>query len=129
MRTLLACVLAVAALVPLCAKSAYESARLLAVNDSSSNRVVQSGSVITNVTDTEYRMNVELNGVIYVCSYWPRWRWSYEPNDFVVNDAIDVRISGKHLFIKRPNGKELKTAIIRRIRAEDHSSAQKPSAQ
>jgi hypothetical protein len=30
---------------------------------------------------------------------------------------VQARIEGKHLYIKRPNGKELKTTIVRRMRA------------
>ncbi len=56
--------------------------------------------------------------MIYVGSYWPRTRWSYEPSDFIVNDAIDVRLDQKHMYIKRKDGKELKTKIVQRIRAE-----------
>ena len=97
----------------------YQTGKLVSVTDTRSNRTVgnsQNGSVVT-VTDVEYRISVEIGEVTYVGSYWPRTVWSYSPTEFIVNDPIEVRIDGKHMFVKRPNGKELKTTIIQRIRA------------
>jgi hypothetical protein len=101
------------------AAASYQSGKLLSVTDSSSNRVVgnsQTGTV-TSVTDVEYRLSVQIGDMVYVGSYWPRWRWSYSPTDFVVNDPVQVKIDGKHMYLKRPDGKELKTEIVRRVHA------------
>lgn len=101
------------------AASSYQSGKLLSITDSRSNRDVgnsQTGSVVT-VTDVEYRFSVQVGDMIYVGSYWPRTRWSYSPKDFIVNDPVQVRIEGKNMYLKRPDGKELKTEIIQRIRA------------
>lgn len=103
----------------LCAVPTYQTGKLISITDSSSNRTVgnsQNGSVVT-VTDVEYRISVRLGDMTYVGSYWPRTVWSYAPTEFIVNDPIEIRIDGKHMFIKRPNGKELKTTIVQRIRA------------
>jgi len=100
------------------ATSSYQTGKLLSVTDSSSNRLVgnsQSGSIVT-VTDVEYRLSVQVGDLVYVGSYWPRTRWSYSPTDFIVNDPVQVRIDGKHMYMKRPDGKELKTNIIQRVR-------------
>jgi hypothetical protein len=70
------------------------------------------------VTDVEYRLSVQLGDMVYVGSYWPRTRWSYSPTDFIVNDPVQVKIEGKHMYVKRPDGKELKTTVIQRVRAE-----------
>ena len=104
------------------ASSSYQTAKLLSITDSSSNRIVgnsQNGSV-TSVTDVEYRLSVQIGDMIYVGSYWPRWRWSYTPTDFVENEPVEVKFEGKHMYIKRPNGKELKTEIIRRVHADSN---------
>jgi hypothetical protein len=87
----------------------------LSITDSSSNRIVsnsQTGAVAT-VTDVEYRLSVQIGDMVYVGSYWPRWRWSYAPTDFIVNDPVESRLDGKHMYLKRADGKELKTEIIR----------------
>jgi hypothetical protein len=89
------------------------------MTDLNSNRVIgnsQTGSVVS-VTDIEYRLSVQLGDMVYVGSYWPRTRWSYSPTDFIVNDPVQVKIDGKHMYLKRPDGKELKTTVIQRIRA------------
>jgi len=65
----------------------------------------------------EYRFSIQLvDGTIYVSSYSPRWDWSFEPTDLVVAQPVDVRIDGGRLFIKRGDGKELKTRIVQRTR-------------
>ena len=101
----------------LAASSQYQTGKLLSITDSRSNREVSNasnGSVVT-VTDVEYRFSVQLGDMIYIGSYWPRWRWSYTPIDFVVNDPVEAKIDGKHMYIKRPGGKELKTDVIQRV--------------
>jgi hypothetical protein len=111
-------------------KREWKTGTLLSITDSSSNRVIgntQTGSVQT-VTDVEYRISVLLDGMIYVGSYWPRWRWSYAPTDFVVNDPIEISINSKDMYIKRAGSQELKTKVIQRIRQSDYPKAQAPSA-
>lgn len=105
------------------AAAGYQSGKLVSITDARSNRTVgnsQTGSVVT-VTDVEYRISVQLGDITYVGSYWPRTEWSYSPTDFVVNDPIQVRIEGKHMYVKRPDGKDLKTRIIQRIRTNKDS--------
>jgi len=81
----------------------------------------QTGSV-TSVTDVEYRLSVQIGNMVYVGSYWPRWRWSYTPTDFIENNPVEARFEGKHMYLKRPDGKELKTEIIRRVHADSDST-------
>jgi hypothetical protein len=107
-------------------KREWKTGTLLSITDSSSNRIIsnsQTGAVQT-VTDIEYRISVLVDGMIYVGSYWPRFRWSYAPTDLVVNDPIDISIEGKDMYIKRPGNNELKTKVIQRIRQDDHTKAQ-----
>jgi hypothetical protein len=101
------------------AGASYQTGKLVSMTDLNSNRVIgnsQTGSVVS-VTDIEYRLSVQLGDMVYVGSYWPRTRWSYSPTDFIVNDPVQVKIDGKHMYLKRPDGKELKTTVIQRIRA------------
>jgi hypothetical protein len=110
-------------------KREWKTGTLLSITDSSSNRIIsnsQTGAVQT-VTDVEYRFSVLVDGMIYVGSYWPRWRWSYAPTDFVINDPIEISVEGKEMYIKRPEGQELKTKVIQRIRQNDYPKAQAPS--
>lgn len=96
----------------------FQHGKLVSVTDSTSTRTYGTNGNVNTAYDVEYRISIELDGMVYVGSYYPRWRWSYSPTDFIVNDPVEVRIDGNHLVIKRPNGKELKTAIVRRIRKD-----------
>jgi hypothetical protein len=110
-------------------KREWKTGTLLSITDSSSNQIIgnsQTGAVQT-VTYVEYRLSVLVDGMIYVGSYWPRWRWSYTPTDFVINDPIEISVNGKDMYIKRPEGQELKTKVIQRIRQSDYPKAQAPS--
>jgi exosome complex RNA-binding protein Rrp4 len=109
-------------------KSEWKTGSLVSITDSRSNRVINNptGGVQT-VEDVEYRISVLFDGMIYVGSYWPRWKWSYAPTDFVVNDPIEISIDGKEMYIKRPVNSEIKTKVIQRIRQDDHLKAQPPS--
>lgn len=126
---LLICCLFAAALAGAKAKSEWKTGKLLSITDSSSNRIIgnsQTGDVQT-VTYVEYRLSVLVDGMIYVGSYWPRWRWSYSPTDFVINDPIEIFVNGKEMYIKRPGGQELKTKVIQRIRQSDYPNQQAPT--
>ena len=37
--------------------------------------------------------------------------WNHEPDDLKVGGQVQYRIDGHHLFVKRANGKELKTKL------------------
>ena len=65
-----------------------------------------------------YYITVQLGQMTYVGEYRAAFLWSYEPKEWVVNDPIEVRFEKDKMFIKRPNGKELKTKVVKRIRTE-----------
>jgi exosome complex RNA-binding protein Rrp4 len=101
---------------------------LVSVTDSRSERVFGSSPGTTQTVEyVEYRISVLFDGMIYVGSYRPHWVWSHAPNEFVVNDPIEISINGKDMYIKRPGNSELKTKVIQRIRQDDHAKAQPPS--
>ena len=106
--------------------TSYQKGKLLSVDDTKDPNVspTEGPSVINHL---EYRLNVQLGDFVYVCSYNPPFQWSYKPNDLLVNDAVEARIDGKHLYIKRPDGKEFKTIIVRRMRAATPVETKKPS--
>jgi hypothetical protein len=66
---------------------------------------------------------VETNDLNYVLHYWPNWRGSYSPTDLIVGDPLEIRINKNSLYIKRENGREFKTDIVRR---EHNSPDKKP---
>ena len=106
--------------------SSYQKGKLLSVDDTKDPNVnpTEGPSVINHL---EYRLNVQLGDFVYICSYNPPFQWSYKPNDLLVNDPVEARIDGKHLYLKRPDGKELKTTIVRRMRGATPSESKKLS--
>lgn len=112
------------------AGDSYQTGTLIDITHQDSSRIIGStqdgnGSV-TSVTDREYNISVKVGDMTYVGSYWPRFRWSYEPTDFVVNSEVKVRLTKKEMFLLRGDRKELKTRIIKRISASPLSSATSP---
>jgi hypothetical protein len=47
---------------------------------------------------------VELGDMTYLVYQEARWRWSYEPTDFVVGDPVEVKINGNDMYLKRSKG-------------------------
>ena len=131
----LSCLLICLSLAPSLAaakdKREWKTGTLLSITDSSSDRIVSNShtGAVQSVTDVEYRLSVLVDGMIYVGSYWPRWRFSYAPTDFVINDPIEISVegNGKEMYIKRPDGQELKIKVIQRIRQSDNPKTQAPS--
>lgn len=100
------------------AKSDWQTGILLDVTHQDSSRVVGSPQSTTSVTDREYNLTIRVGDMTYVGSYWPRWKWSYEPTDLTINSELKVRLTKNELYILRSDNKELRTKIIKRIAAE-----------
>jgi Protein of unknown function (DUF2934) len=58
---------------------------------------------------------VKVNGVQYIGEYSPEASDSYVPGEFDPGAPIPVRFEGDKMFVKRPNGKELETRIVKKI--------------
>jgi tetratricopeptide (TPR) repeat protein len=120
------------------ANSTYEPAQLISVTDASRTLHIvfhgQYGGVASaNRVIVGYHLNVAMGDVVYIGRFIPHTRWSYAPTDLAPKSTIDIRLDGKTMYIKRPNGKEIKTAILSRIdKAADDSGlsgdAQKAAA-
>jgi Protein of unknown function (DUF2934) len=58
---------------------------------------------------------VRVNGVQYVGEYGTASADGYTPGEFAKGDLVPVRFDGDHMFVKRANGKELATRIVRQV--------------
>ena len=58
---------------------------------------------------------VKVDGVQYVGEYSPGSCGGYVPGEFAPGVPIPVRFHGDKMFVKRPNGKELETTIVKQI--------------
>ena len=58
---------------------------------------------------------VKVNGVQYVGEYAFDSAGGYAPGEFSKGVPVPVRFEGDRMFVKRPNGKELETRIVKKI--------------
>lgn len=58
---------------------------------------------------------VRVNGEEYIGEYSPESSDGYVPGEFGTDASVPVRFHGDKMFVKRPNGKELETTIVKQI--------------
>ena len=58
---------------------------------------------------------VRVNGVEYFGEYQPENCDGYQPGELGKGKVVPVRFAGNKMFVKRPNGKELETTIVKKI--------------
>jgi hypothetical protein len=58
---------------------------------------------------------VTVRGVVYTGEYESAAADGYIPGEWKPGDAVPVRRSGDKLYLRRPNGRELQTTIVKRI--------------
>lgn len=57
---------------------------------------------------------VNVDGVQYVGEYSMDASDNYNPGEFSSGSPVTVRFEGEKMFVKRPNGRELETKIVKR---------------
>jgi hypothetical protein len=58
---------------------------------------------------------VNLQGVVYTGEYEATASEGYTPGEWKPGDPVPVRLAGDKLYLRRPNGQELQTTIVKRI--------------
>jgi hypothetical protein len=58
---------------------------------------------------------VNIQGVVYTGEYESTSADGYTPGEWKPGDPVPVRLAGDKLYLRRPNGRELQTTIIKRI--------------
>ena len=56
---------------------------------------------------------LKVNGVRYIGEYCPELSDGYVPGEFGLGSHVAVRFEGDKMFVKRANGKELETHIVK----------------
>ncbi len=56
---------------------------------------------------------INVNGTQYVGEYGAESAEGYTPGEFAVGDPVPVRFEGDYMFVQRPNGRELKTTLVK----------------
>ena len=58
---------------------------------------------------------INLGGVVYTGEYDSVSAEDYTPGEWKAGDPVPVRLAGDKLYLRRPNGRELQTTIVKRI--------------
>lgn len=56
---------------------------------------------------------VAVNGGKYVGEYSPASSGGYKPGEFEAGARLTIRFDGDKMFVRRPNGQELETTLVR----------------
>jgi hypothetical protein len=58
---------------------------------------------------------INLCGVVYTGEYDSASAGDYTPGEWKAGEPVPVRLAGEKLYLRRPNGRELQTTIVKRI--------------
>jgi hypothetical protein len=58
---------------------------------------------------------VNVQGVVYTGEYESASADGYTPGEWKPGDPVPIRLSGDQLYLRRPNGRELQTTVVKRI--------------
>ncbi|MGA2947995.1 MAG: DUF2934 domain-containing protein [Candidatus Sulfotelmatobacter sp.] len=58
---------------------------------------------------------INVEGVVYTGEYDVAAAGGYLPGEWKAGDRVPVRLEGDRLFLRRPNGRELETCVVKRI--------------
>jgi DUF2934 family protein len=69
----------------------------------------------TAATFTHPAVVISVEGVVYTGEYDAASAGGYLPGEWKAGDRVPVRLEGDKLFLRRPNGRELVTRVVKRI--------------
>jgi hypothetical protein len=72
--------------------------------------------------DKKYVVTVRLDDMVYTGESSANWFWDFNPTRFVINDLIQICVSKNRLRLRRPDGKDYETKIIRVARDAGRTS-------
>ncbi len=58
---------------------------------------------------------INVQGVVYTGEYDSNSADGYTPGEWKPGDPVPVRLAGDQLYLRRPNGHELQTTVVKRI--------------
>jgi hypothetical protein len=64
--------------------------------------------------DPYFEVEVSVNGTNILAEYEPRDAWEMLPEPWKAGAVVQGRVEGHSLFLKRPNGTELRFVIVKR---------------
>lgn len=63
-----------------------------------------------------YEVTVRLNDMTYTSMSSADWFWDFAPTSLVINDPVAACVSNNTLRLRRPDGKDYKSKIVRVVR-------------
>jgi hypothetical protein len=101
------------AVAGLAADKVYQKGKYLDVDSQAYQKLVGDTSVLRHEND----LSVQIDDLIYVGQCEEKRHFSScRPGAWVIGDMIDVRIDKDCMYLKKPDGGELKTRIVKRVR-------------
>jgi hypothetical protein len=114
MRRLILVLALATAVVGLAADKVYQKGKYLDVNSQAYQKLVGDTSVLRHEND----LSVQIDDLIYIGQCEEKRHFSScRPGTWIIGDLIDVRIEKDYMYLKKPDGGELKTRIVKRVRA------------
>lgn len=71
-----------------------------------------------------YLVTVRLDDLLYTGESSGNMFWDFDPTRLVINDPVDACVYKDRLILKRPDGKEYKTKVVRTVRDAQPASAE-----
>ena len=101
------------AVLGLAAEKVYQKGKYLDVNSQAYQKNVGDNSVLRHEND----LSVQIDNIVYVgqCEETRHFS-SCRPGTWIIGDLIDVRIDKDYMYLRKPDGGEVKTRIVKRVR-------------
>ena len=106
----------------------YQTGKLVDVQSQGYEKIISNPQTAApmSVRRTDNLITVRLGDLVLVGECIGTRHFSAcTPGDWIVGDPIEVRVEKGNMYLKKPNGKELKTKIVKRVRAEDNTEDKK----
>ena len=101
------------------ADKGYQKGKYLDVDSQAYQKIISNpgNGGPMSVLRHENDMSIQIDDVIYVgqCEE-KKYFSSCRPGTWIVGDMIDVRIDKDHMYLRKPDGGEVKTLIVKRVR-------------
>jgi len=72
--------------------------------------------------DKKYVVTVRLDDMVYTGESSANWFWDFNPMRFVINHSVQTCVSKDRLRLRRPDGKDYETKIVRVARDASRTS-------
>jgi hypothetical protein len=101
------------------ADKVYQKGKYLDVNSQAYQKIIgdPGNGGTMSVLRHENDMSIQIDDIIYVGQCEEKRHFSScRPGTWIVGDMIDVRIDKDHMYMRKPDGGEVKTQIVKRVR-------------